>query len=117
MANYIIKNLKNITVQEADNWAIDILIDSALPFSDASFKFGVYYRTTALFVKSNLPKDVTVISSVNRNRVILTGVPADTLGHASKDLTWELELKKADGKFITIGQGKFIIKKTMITNQ
>lgn len=116
MANYIIKKPREITVQENDNWTIDILIDPLLPFSDAGFTFGVFAKTTTVFLKPNLPKDVTVISAVNRNRVIVTGVPTDTLGNAGKDCTWELQLKKVDGKFLTIGKGKFIINKTLIVN-
>lgn len=118
MANYIIKTPRNINVQENDNSTIDIFPPVELPFSDAQFTFGVFTKSASLFIKNNadITRGTQVIESVTRNKLTINITPTNTLGHANKDLCWELQLKKANGEFLTIGQGKFIIKKTRITN-
>lgn len=118
MAYYIIAKTRNITVQENDNGTIDIFPPAELPFADAEFTFGVFTKSASLFIKNNaaIVRGTELIEGVTRNKLTVEFMPSDTLGHAAKDLSWELQLKKVDGKFITIGEGKFIIKRTRITN-
>lgn len=117
MANYVIKKKADITVQENDHWSQKIGIDPILPFSTDQYTFAVFdNKRTAIILQPNLTKTTILVEGLNYNAVEIIGLPANTLGKANCSLFWELQRKAVDGKFSTIGQGRFIIKKTMIVN-
>ena len=117
MANYVIKKQADITVQENDHWSFKIGIDPLLPFSTDQYTFAVFSnKPTPIFIKPNLTKTTLDVDGTNWNAVEVTGLPSDTLGKANCSLTWELQRKGVDDKFVTIGEGKFHIRKTRIAN-